>query len=281
MGCQLQWRHGLARGFLAGFLIALPGCLSFVHPVDPPKPELVAPCHVAPDCARDHVHVFLVHGLDPCNCANLTGLRDYIQALGFRKTYYGQLYHWWWFEHELRRVHQEDPDAHFVLIGFSYGASMVRSLAQYAKTEGIQIDLLVYLGGNTLDNNCPYDHPDNVAMLVNILATGCIWNGTTFDGAENIKLPDVWHFGSPTHHVTLQAIARNLAVVAAGVSVPAPAQPEMPPADETAPTPRPVMPQSSAKRDEWDFLKPVSHVTYDPKASAAQWETVGTTVDGN
>ena len=266
---QSPWRQLLVGGFCALSLTAFSGCLSYLHPVSPPQPELTTCCHEVPQCARDHVYVFLVHGLDPCNFANLTGVRDYIQGLGFHKTYFGQLYHYRWLERELRRIHHEDPDARFVLIGFSYGASMVRSLAEWVKDEGIKIDLLVYLGGNTLDN-VPYDHPDNVAVLVNILATGCVWNGTTFDNAENIHLPDVWHFGTPTHKRTLEVLARGLAVVASHVPVPPPAEePSLPPAEDNGPTPRPVMPRSSAKHDEWDFLKPVSKLEHEPPASSS------------
>src|SRR5439155_11479436 len=116
------------------------------------------------------VHVFLIHGMDPLDFANLSGVRDYIQSLGFIKTHYGQLYHLWEFKKELRRVHEEDPEARFVLIGFSFGANMVRELANAVKQDGIVIDLLVYLGGNTLENTPP-NRPDHVLHIVNILAS--------------------------------------------------------------------------------------------------------------
>src|SRR5262249_60003608 len=135
--------------------------------------EYVAACREAPKCARDHVYIFMINGLDPVDYSNMTGVRHYLNELGFQKTYYGQLYHTPYFDNEVRKIHQADPDAHFVLIGFSFGANMVRSIAQGVKREGIQIDLLVYCGGNTL-KNCDNDQPDNARRILNILATGCI-----------------------------------------------------------------------------------------------------------
>src|SRR5438034_10131305 len=82
------------------------GCLGFLHPVDMPyAKQLTEPCQSVPRCCRDHVYIFMVNGLDPWNYGNLTGVRDYIQELGFNKTYYGQVYHVWWFNAEIRRIH--------------------------------------------------------------------------------------------------------------------------------------------------------------------------------
>jgi hypothetical protein len=266
----------------AAGLGAGPGCLSFVHSLDLPPAEQKRTCESVPAPCRNHVHVFLLHGADPLDLANLAGLTEYIQQLGFIKTHYGQMYHLWQFKKDLRHVHEEDPDARFVLIGFSFGANMARELANSVKDEPIVVDLLVYCGGNTLENT-PRDRPEHVIHVVNILATGCIWNGTTFDNAENLHYDNVWHFGSPTHPRTRELLARELAVVAARVPYvdrrppvpPAPADPpaeEAPrprPLEEEAPRPRPLeeeaprpRPLRGAKKSgpdvppEWDFLKP-------------------------
>jgi hypothetical protein len=252
--------HALLRtGLLLFALFAGPGCLGFVHPIHQPAAELVDPCHTLPHCCRDHVYVFIIHGLDPVDLANLSGVNEYLHDLGFNKTYYGQLYHVWSFDKELHRIHHEDPDARFVLVGFSFGANMVRNLARSAKEEDIPIDLLVYLGGNTL-KNIPRDRPENALRIVNILATGWIWNGDTLDGADNTDVPDVYHFGSPTHRYTLEMLARELAVVAGSVPVVQPA--EMPAARETGLTPKPVSARKPEPRDEWDFLKPVDRLSF-------------------
>jgi hypothetical protein len=240
--------------------------MCYLHPLDPPTAVLAEPCSGVPKGARDHVYVFLVHGMDPLDYANLTGLRDFIQDLGFRNTYLGQLYHPPYLYQQILRVHQEDPDARFVLIGFSFGANMVRYLAQDMKTHDIPVDLLVYLGGNTLHNN-DYDQPENVKRILNILASGAIWHGDTMDRAENIQVTDVWHFGSPTHPKTVELLSRELAAVAASVPAEVPADPE--PEPETAPTPRPVTAQAPAHGEEWDFLKPAAHLSLLPRTTAA------------
>jgi hypothetical protein len=244
-----------------------------MHPIEPLAPEYTEPCHGIVKGARDHVYIFFVHGLDPLDYANLSGVCQLVQDLGFNKTYYGQLYHMPYFDSEIRKVCQEDPDARIVLVGFSFGANVVRSLAQSVKAEGIPIASLIYFGGNTLSNT-DRDQPENAEHITNILAVGCIWNGDQMDRAENLRAPGVWHFGSPTHPTSLKALARELARVAATVTVVEEA-PVLPPPLEEAPTPRPLPPpeelppprpvppgKETAQRDEWDFLKPVSSLRH-------------------
>jgi hypothetical protein len=262
-----SWRRALGWGIVAAALLTAPGCLSFIHPISPACPELAEPCRMLPRCAREHVYVFFIHGMDPADAANLSGVRDYVQDLGFHQTYYGQLYHTSQFKKELHDIHQKDCNARFVLVGFSFGANMVRNLALAAKEEGFRIDLLVYLGGNTL-KDVPRDQPDNVVRVVNILAQGCIWNGATMQCAENVQVLGRWHFGSPSHPYTLQVLAQDLAEIASEVPVPMPAQPQMPPWDETAPKPRRVEARKPAQRDDWDFLKPVSNLSESPELTS-------------
>jgi len=234
------------------------GCMSFLHPVEPAKIDQSAECLTLPVGCREHVYVFFVQGMDPLDYCNLTGVRDYVQELGFHKTYYGQMFSSGHFGREIRRIRQEDPEARFVLIGFSFGANFVRDLTTSAGQENIPIDLLVYLGGNTLENR-PEDQPENALRIINILASGLIWNGDTLDRAENLQEPDVWHFGTATHPHTLNLLAHELATVAARVTY---VERSIPASDiETAPTPRPIpAPTPTDKRDEWDFLKPESHL---------------------
>jgi hypothetical protein len=237
----------LGAGLLAVVAMAGSGCMTCLHPIEPAPPEVVTACKVYPPCCRSHVYIFLIHGMDPFDWANLTGVCDYCHALGFSKTYYGQLYHTLKFEKEMRRIHAEDPSARFVLVGFSFGANMVRYLANSAKDDGIAIDLLVYLGGNTLKNE-EHDQPANAARIVNILASGCVWNGAWMDRAENIHETDVYHFGTPSHPETLRVLGEELAVAASHVQV-----------VEDVPGSAPV-PAQPAERGEWDFLKPVSRL---------------------
>lgn len=224
-----------------------------------PPPVIPLSCQDVPPCCKDHVHVFIIHGTDPFDWANLNGMIAYLRELGFRKTYLGQIYHRNEIIREVRKVQCADPEARFVLIGFSFGANMVRDVARAVKPDGAHIDLLVYLGGNTLEDT-PRDRPENAGKVVNILAQGFIWNGTTFSEGENIQLTDVFHFGSPMHAYTRDMLAHELTIIAAGVPIITPAAnlPGGPSFDE--PTPRPVQAKAAGTRDEWDFLKPAGHL---------------------
>jgi predicted esterase len=245
MRLRRSWQQVLGLCVLAAGSLSAAGCMCGLHPIEPAAPEVVTACKAYPPCCRDHVYIFLIHGMDPLDYANLTGLRDYLQALGFRKTYYGQLYHTLQFEKEMRRIHAEDPSARFVLVGFSFGANMVCYLTNSAKEENIPIDLLVYFGGNTLKNE-PHDQPENAARILNILARGAIWNGAWMDRAVNVHETDVHHFGSPTHQHSLRLLADEMATVASHVQV-----------VEDGPAP-PAAP--AGEGGEWDFLKPVSRL---------------------
>jgi hypothetical protein len=251
---QIGWLRRLVTMLALPLLLAPAGCMSFLNPVPTLPTEQTACCAEVPQCSRNQVYVFFVHGMDPLDCADLRGLRDYVQSLGFIKTYYGQLYHAGYFEKEIVRIHKEDPDARFALVGFSFGANTVRDICHTVEADDVHIDLLVYLGGNTL-HNVPEDRPANAAQIVNILATGCVWNGDTLDDAINLTYPDVYHFGSPTHPQTLTLLAEELTKVAWRVPV---VERMLPPLEEEAPRPRPLHEEPAAKveEDEWDFLKP-------------------------
>jgi hypothetical protein len=270
-----------------------------MHPVEEPPPDAWTTLKMFPQCARDHVYLFFITGLDPFDHSNLTGLIEYCRTLGFNNSYYGQMWHGHRFADEVRRIRREDPEARIVLVGFSFGANVMKLMANSLHHKNdIPIDLLVYLGGNTLEN-VPENRPDNVLKVVHILATGYIWKGHQIDGVENCKLADAWHFDSPTHPHTLAMIAHELAEVVARVPVvevvpgprealvpvppeaepiPAPVEPparELPGAvsqlDEGAAAPAPAAPatppgpaearQDGAARDEWDFLKSASQLT--------------------
>jgi hypothetical protein len=253
---ETRWLRRLVGLVAAPLLMAPAGCMSYLNPVATLPPEQTACCAAVPKACRNHVYVFFVHGMDPLDCANLSGVRDHVQSLGFIKTYYGQLWHTGYFEKEIVRLHKDDPDARFALVGFSFGANMVRDICHAVEADGVQIDLLVYLGGNTL-HNVPEDRPANAAQIVNILATGCIWNGDTLDGAINVNYTDVYHFGSPTHVKTLTLLAEELTKVACRVPV---VEYRLPPptSEDEAPRPRPLREDKSgpSEPDEWDFLKP-------------------------
>ena len=256
---QGRWPRRLGVFAVAALALATgQGCLGFVHSLDAPPKGQIAQGAVIPTPSRNRVYLFLIHGMDPLDLANLNGMTEYIHQLGYHKTYYGQLFHLWEFKKEMRRIHTSDPQARFVVIGFSLGANVARELVNAVKDDGIVIDLLIYLGGNTLENT-PRTQPAHVLRVVNILAVGCIWNGTKLDRAENINYTNVLHFGSPTHPDTRALLARELAVVAARVPYSDKVSPLPPELEQEIPQPRRVTTDqvrqiSSQLSPEWSFL---------------------------
>jgi len=235
-------------GVLAGALLALNGCLGFLHPVDPHAGDTTA-LYQFSACAKDHVHIFLLNGLDPCHLGNLSGVRDYCHELGFRNTYYGQFFHSWLFASKMKQIRSEDPHARFVVVGFSAGAITSRTMVNELKDAGITVDLLMYVGGATLQN-VPQNRPENAIKVVHVRGGEIFFRGWAIDGAENVKLKDVWHYGSPAHPETLRILTRELIDVAARV-------PPMHRAlhlDSHSTTTPPSL-RHAEEEEAWDFLK--------------------------
>jgi len=229
---------------LTGLLTGAGGCLSCLNPVHPPDEALIQPCHELPKYCRDHVYVFFLNGFDPVNYGNLTGMREYVDALGFHKTYYGQLYHVSYFANEIHKIHQEEPEAHFVLVGFGRGAREIRSLADRVNREGATIDLLVYLDGKL---------PSGIG-LENGPVVGHFSDGKITSPSPSG--PEFWLFGNPTNPKTIEQLGQQLLQIALSIPIVEPPEPELlpPPMDE--PTPKPVKRQVPSQNGEWDFLKP-------------------------
>jgi hypothetical protein len=215
--------HGHWKQLVAGCLLAValggsPGCLSFLHPVTAPPEHVFKRCQSLPPECRDHVYIFLMNGLDPLRIGNMNGVKKYIECLGFTRTFYGELIQHWQFKSQIRRIHQEDPQAHIVLVGYSLGGSTMHSLAHTLHDEGINVDLLVYLDAKCFLNNL-HHRPDNVCHVVKIVSLAQLWDGGLLERAENVRIPDVWHFGAPTHQGTLETLALDLAEIAARPAV--------------------------------------------------------------
>jgi hypothetical protein len=200
------------KWLLVAALVALSGCLRFVRSICPPEPAMTAPCQGLPEFFRDHVHVFLLHGLDPFDCANLVGVRDYVRYLGFCNTHYGQYFDAGHFRKEICQIRQADPFARFVVIGFSRGARAAHDMVHDLQADGVTISLLVYLDGKGL---MYYTDPrlENVERTVNVRAPGLVWQSPCIDGAENLDVP-VWHFATPTYPRVLEVLAQELTIVA-------------------------------------------------------------------
>ncbi len=182
---------------------------------------------------KDRVHFFLINGLDPFYCANLNGLAAYCRAIGFANTACYQMPSAWRVRLEIETIRRRDPQARIVLLGYSFGANLARSIANGMQADGTFLDCLIYVGGDTILNT-PSSRPQNVGLVINITGHGAIFigqdlflSGEDIDGAVNRRL-DVHHFGIVGRRDTINLIGRELITQAnsVGASTPAPvAQP--------------------------------------------------------
>jgi hypothetical protein len=253
---QRRWRSWLASSLVAA---GLSGCMTTKPCEMEMSPEYAEACVLLPGACRDHVYIFLVQGLDLVDSCHLKELRTHLHDLGFKKTYYAQLCHAGAIDKEIRRIHGCDPDAHFALIGYGCGANLVHDLTQGLSGCGIGIDLLVFLGSATVPEQAG-EGACHAHRVINITGGCSVYGGIELAGATNIMEADIRNRGTPTHCQTLCLLAHELTAIAA--TVPYIERVEEPKTDiiEEAPTPRPVQPQVSRQRDEWDFLKPVSRL---------------------
>jgi hypothetical protein len=187
---------------------------------------MAGPCLALPPHVRRHVYVFLMNGIDPLGAGNLSALRDQVQALGFTQTYYGQAYHAGWCEREMQRIHCEDPDGRFVLIGYGCGARTLNALGQQMAAGGLAVDAMLALGVA----------PEDV-MVGGPVPVYVLGSAGQLDTADQVA----WELGQ---------CASRVAVVEVPPSLP-----------EPGPTPRQVVPlQPQSFGPDWDSLKPVAQL---------------------
>jgi hypothetical protein len=251
---QVRRRCFVATLFL---LTALPGCLSFVNPVPPPLDDTKLICdHFPADC-RAGVHIFLVNGCDPLECANLRGVRDYLNKLGFKSVWYGQFYHDEEMAAEVCRVRRDNPMARIIVVGYEHGANGACGIAHAAIDNGGFVDMLVLLEPKCLGTIVPPRR--NVGRFVVIRTEPGLLSGMVPEGAEVITLQSYWRFTVPTHTTTLELIADEAIQAAQMVPIEMAKSEAFPQILENpAPLPRPLPQIESWHEDTWDFLKPVS-----------------------
>jgi pimeloyl-ACP methyl ester carboxylesterase len=226
-------------------LLAGAGCVHLDETCPPAYPSHCLQPASVPECCRNKVFVFIVQGADPFDLAGVGKVRAHLLAQGFHKVYHGYPYHYFYFAKEIRRLHARDPEARFVLIGHRAGAHVVRALAWKVNTEGIPVDLLVYLDPVLLEDS-PVHLPDNVHHVVNIVPGGSE-EPSWFAGAENFEHTEAGSLDLPTHPDTLDELTHQVALVAAHVPVVTPG------AEPSTVTPAPAQADPA-----WEFLLPHS-----------------------
>jgi len=208
VGCATSWRPEPVMTHI--------GIGGLIHPLEPPD-HISYPPGCSDRCRKDHVYIFAVNGLNPLCLGNFNGMCDYVRDQGFEHTYFGQPYTAFWFPDEIREIRRCDPEAKIVLIGFSWGASSVRSMAHRLDADGVPVDLLIYLVGDTIWNT-PYSRPPNVRRIVNVRGEGLILLGGLCDGADldcarNEQI-HCRHILAPSRKETLELVMEELLALA-------------------------------------------------------------------
>jgi len=168
-----------------------------------------------PQEVKDRTWLFFINGLDPYYLANFHGQCEHLKLLGYDHAYCGQMSQTKLFRTMIQRARRADPEARVVLVGYSLGANRARSLAHQLKDDGVRIDLLVYLGGDTIKNE-DASRPTNAERILNINGHGSVLlgydlflNGDRIQGASNHRL-EARHFLLPTRAETTELLVRNV-----------------------------------------------------------------------
>ncbi len=226
------WWRPAAWCVLALGTLSSGGCLSAFSPLNPPTPEQSGPCQALPECCRERVHIFMINGLTilPHVCGSMNGVADYVEQMGFCKPRVACHYWRWCFQNEIRKIHAEDPDARFVLVGYSIGGSVVYSMAQTLEADGIFIDEIIYIDAHSFIHD--FNHrPANVGKVASLNSTGWFLPGKCHAGEDCVTINTVFHLAIPRKDETLQALARELNDVALGACHEVHTPPITPPVD--------------------------------------------------
>jgi hypothetical protein len=144
-------------------------------------------------------------------------LSPFIEKLGFRKPSVGSHYWRWTFQNDIRRIQREDPEARFVLVGFSVGGGVVHSIAQTLEKDGIFIDLVVYIDAHSF-LHCLEKRPRNVGKVVNINSSSWLLAGRCHPGEECHHVDTFFHLAAPRQQKTLDTLCRELVELTARCS---------------------------------------------------------------
>jgi pimeloyl-ACP methyl ester carboxylesterase len=164
---------------------------------------------VAP-CTPEQLHIFIIHGWDALDLAKLKKMSQNCQEWGFPNVHRKQFYHRKGLVQDVAAIRAQCPNAQFAFIGFSAGACTARdATVELHDKYGIDVRLLVYLGGNFLGwrkTNCP----SYVERVVHVRSwDDCILSPRLPD-AETHTIPWVWHFSSPRNAKTVGIVQDSL-----------------------------------------------------------------------
>jgi hypothetical protein len=244
-------KRAVIAGVMGASVLLSAGCNSCPHkayaqslrPVE--EVSVIAP-------ARARVNVFLMNGADLLEVGGLSELKDGIVAGGFPKVYYAQRFDREWYRRELHRLHREDPDNRFVLIGYGTAADQLRQLAVQVAGEQIPLDRVIFLdpaGENADLTNCPFP---------SLVIRSHHWRlSPRLQPTESMTIHRTRHPNVPDSPATVQQVLEILIDSACRVPLNIPPIECVPEIDPKRPRPRPDQPKVMPPLPpEWQALCP-------------------------
>jgi len=201
----------LALGTLPGSMVADP-----LLPLASPPSDLRERCEALPAGCRERLHIYMINGFTilPHMCGSMNAMAPYVEDLGFGKPKIACHYWRWSYQNDIRRIHSMDPQARFVLVGYSMGASVVYSMAQSLEKDGVFIDLIVLIDGHSLIHDFK-ETPSNVGRVVSINATAWALAGKCRPGQTCYTVDSFFHLAAPRRPEALRFLGMELIETAA------------------------------------------------------------------
>jgi len=246
-------RRLLLSASLGAACVSGPGCLSFLHPVSLPPGEVEGIVGDLPGPSQRGVDVFVFNGADPLWYANVAGLRDHLVGAGFKRVWFGEVYHAHDFRQQARMIRKHTPREKIVIVGFDYGAEAARSMACDLAAEGIEIETLILLEphGLSLTPTSPL-----LPILRKVVVSGHNhWSiGEPIRGHEMIRLPGVTRYQVPSSPATVRLITHEVMQAALRVEVigPSPIPIDL---RELPPPPRPILDPNAPLPPDWEWIR--------------------------
>jgi pimeloyl-ACP methyl ester carboxylesterase len=158
----------------------------------------------------------MINGLTilPHVFGSMNRVAPFVEKLGFPRPKVASHYWRWSFQSDIRQIHQADPDARFVLVGYSIGASVACSMAETLGRDGIFIDLLVYIDAHSFIHDFT-KRPPNVGRIVSINSSAPFFSGKCRAGEECYQVDTMLHLATPRQETTLHILAHELTELAA------------------------------------------------------------------
>jgi len=247
----------MARSFRLLVLLALAigssvGCVRCRHKAfaeslcEIEKVPVIAP-------ARAKVYTFLMNGSDLFELGGLSELREKLAKAGFSKLYYAQRPDREWYRRELHRLHRDDPEARFVIVGYGTAADQVIKLIHQVTEEGIPIEAVVFLDPSGVNTNL-----SECVGIESIAIRSHNWKASRhFLTTKQYEVQGVGHLSLPCHESTVGILRDLLTSIAMKVPVPVAPGACPPIGDKPNPIPRPDLPMRiPVAPPEWRFLCP-------------------------